>query len=118
MPLQKTASKFQKPQSDQEFREMVLQCIDRGLDMFGENTKQIIFWHLAEQKGIKRDAIVDEPDEFVKGVELFFGVGAGKIRKSINREIRTSFELSPTSFGDESRLSLEQLISEARKRSL
>jgi hypothetical protein len=111
--------KFQKPRSEKQFREMVLLCIDRGLDMFGISTKEVVYWYLAQQKAMPREAIIDKPEEFIKEVESFFGLGSGKIRNAISKELISVFDLSSASYReDESQLSLKRLISDARKRSL
>ena len=76
----------------------LLQCVDRGLDTFGTNMKQAVYWALTSREAISSDKILSNPEAFVRALEEVFGAGYPLAERSIVREIKRTFELdSPIS---------------------
>jgi hypothetical protein len=72
-----------------------LQCIDRGLGVFGDNIRQATYVNLTLQENISSDDIVANPDAFVKILKQVFGNGYPLAERSILREIRSTFSVDP-----------------------
>jgi hypothetical protein len=76
----------------------LLQCVDRGLDTFGTNMKQAVYWSLMSKEAISSDRILSNPEAFVRALKEIFGTGYPLAERSIIREIKRTFELdSPMS---------------------
>jgi len=90
----------------------ILECIDRGLDTFGVNMKQVVYYRIQTVNHLNREEIVQKPLEFVNSLADMFGSVAVKIiEKSIVREIAQQFKLDK-----EHSLDLVTAIKEARLR--
>jgi len=72
----------------------LLECIDKGLEPFGSNVKQTIYWNMTILHGSQRAGLIGDPSVFAKVLEEIFGASAVGIEKSIIREIRKVFKLS------------------------
>ncbi len=81
-----------------EFEDKILMCIDRGLNHLGETVKYVIFWHIENTFGLKRDKIPDKPEEFLRGLEGMYGSGAKIIEEDIVREIIDEFGIEANGF--------------------
>jgi len=76
----------------------LLQCVDRGLDAFGSNMKQAVYWTLMSKEAISSDKILSNPEAFVRALKEIFGNGFPLAERSIVKEMKKTFELSkPTS---------------------
>ncbi len=75
------------------FNQRLLECIDKGFDIFGLTVKQIVFWELKTISNLGKKEIPGRPKEFVEALHRFFGAGSGPVEKSIVREITKSFDL-------------------------
>lgn len=75
--------------------DLILQGVDNGLDMFGNNVKQVFYMEMESSKQIKRAQILDNREEFHNMIEQFFGPGASLIERSIGRAILCLFNLPP-----------------------
>ena len=76
----------------------LLQCVDRGLETFGSNVKQSIYWTLTSKEGISSDRILSSPEAFVRALKEIFGDGYVLAERAIIREMKKTFDLSaPTS---------------------
>ena len=71
----------------------LLQCVDRGLDAFGTNMKQAVYWTLMSKEALSSDRILSNPEAFVRALKEIFGNGYPLAERSIVREIRKTFEL-------------------------
>lgn len=81
-----------------ELKNRILACIDRGLDHLGENVKYVIYWHIENTFGLRKDKIPDSPEEFIRGLESMYGPGAKIIEKSMVREIVNEFGIKANNF--------------------
>lgn len=70
----------------------VLDCIDKGLDTFGESVKQAIYWRLEAEYRLKRRDIVERPDVFSKNLFKIFGVGTKTVEHVIIEKLRATFD--------------------------
>jgi len=76
----------------------LLQCVDRGLDAFGTNMKQAVYWSLMSKEAISSDRILSNPEAFVRALREIFGNGYPLAERSIVKEMKKTFELeNPTS---------------------
>jgi hypothetical protein len=76
----------------------LLQCVDRGLDTFGTNMKQAVYWSLMSKEAISSDRILSNPEAFVRALKEIFGNGFPLAERSIVKELKKTFELrNPTS---------------------
>jgi hypothetical protein len=76
----------------------LLQCVDRGLDAFGTNMKQAVYWSLMSKEAISSDRILSNPEAFIRALKEIFGNGYPLAERSIIREMKKTFELEkPTS---------------------
>jgi hypothetical protein len=73
----------------------LLQCIDKGLEPFGLNVKQSIYWKMSILHNFSREEMIENPQLLVDIIKETLGDSAVEVEKSIIREIRTSFGISP-----------------------
>jgi len=62
------------------------EIIEEALGYIGHDNVQALFGHI-EEKGLKRDEILDKPEKFVEALERLFGKAAEIIEKQIITEI-------------------------------
>jgi hypothetical protein len=72
----------------------LLQCVDRGLDAFGSNMKQAVYWSLMSKEAISSDRILSNPEAFVRALKEIFGNGFQLAQRSIVKEMKKTFELN------------------------
>ena len=73
-------------------------CIDDVLNSLGLKAKQALLNHLEKDVGLTRDAILENPGLFRKGLGLVLGEkSADVIEASIVERLASSFELKQTS---------------------
>src|SRR5271169_1037000 len=75
----------------------LLQCVDRGLDNFGTNMKQAVYWSLMSKEAISSDKILSNPEAFVRALKEIFGNGFPLAERSIVKEMKRTFELNMSS---------------------
>jgi len=71
----------------------LLQCVDRGLDTFGTNMKQAVYWALMSKEALSSDKILSNPEAFVRALKEIFGNGYPLAERSIVKEMKRTFEL-------------------------
>jgi hypothetical protein len=71
----------------------LLQCIDKGLDQFGTNVKQSIYWKMSILHNYTRNEIIENPDLFLKVIRETLSDSAISVEESIARQIRMKFDL-------------------------
>jgi hypothetical protein len=75
----------------------LLQCIDRGLDVFGTNMKQAVYWTLMSKEAISSDRILSNPESFVRALKEIFGSGYPLAERSIVKEMKKTFGFNMSS---------------------
>jgi hypothetical protein len=76
-----------------DFRSSVLKCIDSGLDVLGEVSKQVVYSYLAQNK-LSREMIPDEPWKFTETLKTLFGRGEEVLEKTIVAELKRAFDIT------------------------
>lgn len=80
--------------SESKVEHKILQCIDEGLQVLGESSKDAIYYHLEYNYKLKRKEIPRKPETFCKGLKAMFGEdGANVIRKWIIEKLKGTFHL-------------------------
>jgi hypothetical protein len=72
----------------------LLQCVDRGMDTFGTNMKQAVYWALMSKESLSSDKILENPEAFVRALKEIFGSGYPLAERSIVKEMKKTFELN------------------------
>lgn len=96
--------------SSSRSEEMILKCIDRGLEVLGTNVKQTIYWHLESKFKVKKEEIPDKIDVFVNMLRKLFGSGARIIEEIIISEMVKEFGIKLKA------RSLEEAVRELRRK--
>lgn len=71
----------------------ILDCIDDGLNAFGEQVKFTIYWKLLIISNVDRRGILENTDILLKTLKETFGFGALVIEKEIISRITAHFNL-------------------------
>jgi len=69
------------------------QCIDKGLEPFGSQVKQTIYWRMLILHNSPQDCVIANPAIFADVMKELFGSSAIGIERSIIREIKKTFDL-------------------------
>jgi len=78
---------------DTRLNEALLESVDSGLLLLGENTRKVIYLHLERNLKIRREEIALRFEEFKKALEDMFGLGAELINAAIIKELQTKLDL-------------------------
>jgi len=68
-------------------------CVDRGLDSFGSNMKQAVYWTLMSKESISSDEILSNPDAFIRTLKEIFSSGYPLAQRAIVKEIKKTFSI-------------------------
>jgi len=68
-------------------------CVDRGLDSFGSNMKQAVYWALMSKESISSDEILANPEAFIRILEGVFSSGYPLAQRAIVKEIKKTFSI-------------------------
>jgi hypothetical protein len=80
---------------EEDARERLLRCIDRVLEDLGGRFKHVIYFHLNEEFGIRREDIPEQLDEFSRALINLFGAGGRILLAKIAVEVELEAELNP-----------------------
>ncbi len=98
----------------QTFEQIFLEATDGALSSLGESARQSIYYHLEKTFRLPKEDIPDHLDDFKKGLEKIFGVGARYIEilimKQLFLKVGQHLEL-----GDEKDLEFKSYIVAAKK---
>jgi len=72
----------------------LLQCIDRGMEPFGSNIKQSIYWKMSILHNYSKEEVIENPILLVNVIRETLGDSSIALEKSIVKEIRLSFDLT------------------------
>jgi gamma-glutamylcysteine synthetase len=72
----------------------LLQCVDKGLDPFGTNVKQSIYWKMSILHNYSRNEIIENPELLQNVIRETLSDSAISVEESITRQIRLKFDLS------------------------
>jgi hypothetical protein len=90
--------------------ERILECVDKGLDVFGSSVKTVIYWRFKTVYNQERGDIPRKPDLFSECLRTFFGERAFSVEGSIVAVISDRLHPSNVNISD----SLTRAITEAR----
>ena len=88
----------------------LLQCVDKGLDPFGTNVKQSIYWKMSILHNYSRNEIIENPELLQSVIRETLNDSAVSVEESITRQIRLKFDL-PT----ENARNLSEAIENAKR---
>jgi hypothetical protein len=77
----------------EKWNEILIRCIDRGLDVFGDSTKRVVYWNFEQHFNLKKEDIPDHVIEFSTMLRKIFGVGSESVEGRICAEIRSSVNI-------------------------
>jgi hypothetical protein len=93
---------------EQSFDQLVLLSIDKGLSIYGESSKQVIYWNFTRITGLKSVEIPSHIEEFCATLHEIFGASAVSIEGTIVSEIKREFSLE--SIGTRSLVSILKIV--------
>lgn len=76
-----------------DLRSGILKCIDSGLGVLGDVSKQLVYSYLA-QNHLSREEIPDEPWKFTEALKSLFGRGEEVLERTIVMELRRTYGIS------------------------
>jgi hypothetical protein len=62
--------------SRRTFDKLFLEAVDEALASLGDSAKQAIYFHLQKKFKVRKSEIPNHVEEFAKGLEKIFGLGA------------------------------------------
>jgi len=72
----------------------LIDAVDSGLLVLGENSRKAIYFHLEKTFKIKREEIAIKFEEFKEALESIFGPGAEIIKTVIIKELQIKLDLN------------------------
>src|SRR5437016_14204607 len=79
--------------SETDFKSSIMKCIDSGLDVLGDVSKQVVYSYLAQNQ-LSRETIPDEPWKFTETLRSLFGRGEEVLERTIVMELKRTFEIT------------------------
>ncbi len=79
--------------AETDFRSSILKCIDSGLDVLGDVSKQVVYSYLAQNQ-LSREMIPDEPWKFTETLKSLFGRGEEILERTIVMELKRAFNIT------------------------
>jgi len=121
MLIQKSSEGTELSQVEERFRQVLLEAIDEGLLMLGENSRKAVYFHLQNMFSLKKEDVPDRPEVLVRGLEKIFGAGAKAIEtwilKSLYQKLGAKYEEKKNSqFEDHLNDAREIIRSECHKK--
>lgn len=87
----RNSSKGKRP-----FSQILIEATDEGLEAFGEQTKNVVYYHLEREFGVRKEEIPQKLEEFDKGLKNLFGLGGELVEthilKNLYRRLGQTFE--------------------------
>jgi len=71
----------------------LLQCIDKGLEPFGSNVKQSIFWKMSILHNYSRTEVIENPELLTDVIRETLSDSSIAVEESITNEIRQKFTI-------------------------
>jgi len=72
----------------------IIQCVDEGLQVFGESAKEAMYFYLKRNFQLKKTEIPEKPETFCKAITSLFGEdGAKLIEESMLQKMGLCFKL-------------------------
>ncbi len=113
-PSNQNRSKRNLDMIDNNLNKALIDAVDSGLLVLGENSRMAIYFHLDKTFKIKREEIALKFGEFKKALENIFGQGAEIIKAVITKELQTKLDLDLEEKGDFELANYVDIIQEIR----
>jgi archaellum biogenesis protein FlaJ (TadC family) len=97
----------------QSFDQLLLESIDDGLSILGNEPKQAVYHYLATIGSLDRERIPDKLDEFSTGLKKALGSASKVIERLI---LKNLFQRMGSTFRESSGLEFTDYVAEARRR--
>ena len=72
----------------------ILECIDGGLNVFGASVKNVVYWGLEHEYGMKRMDVLTKPETFCSFLNEIFGAGSKIVESWIVKKLISKFEIT------------------------
>ncbi|MEM3565810.1 MAG: hypothetical protein QXK18_02935 [Candidatus Bathyarchaeia archaeon] len=69
------------------FKKALVEAVDEGLLMLGENGREVIYFRLKQSYALKKEDIPGHPEIFVECLRSIFGSGAEVIEKAVIKSL-------------------------------
>ncbi|MEM0008300.1 MAG: hypothetical protein QXR89_08600 [Candidatus Bathyarchaeia archaeon] len=99
-------------QRTEVFKKALVEAIDEGLLMLGENGREVIYFRLKQSYALKKEDIPGYPEIFVECLRSIFGSGAEVIEKAIIKSLYSKLGLE---FHVKKDFGFLECLNEARK---
>ncbi|MEM3566068.1 MAG: hypothetical protein QXK47_03015 [Candidatus Bathyarchaeia archaeon] len=94
------------------FKKALVEAVDEGLLMLGENGREVIYFRLKQSYALKKEDIPGYPEIFVECLRSIFGLGAEVIEKAV---INSLYRKLGIEFHAKKNLGFLEYLKEARK---
>jgi hypothetical protein len=82
------------------FKQVLLQSLDSGLASLGEHVRQVIYFHMERNCGLKREQIPENMEQFHQALVTILGQGSTVVEKLITKHIHQSIGLDSIKYED------------------
>jgi hypothetical protein len=76
-------------------RDILIQAVERGLSVLGDNVAQVIFYYLKKRFCMARNDIVERPDKLADALEVMLGSSKATVERIIVNSICTAVGMDP-----------------------
>jgi hypothetical protein len=97
----------------QSFNELLLDCIDEGLSILGNEPKLAVYQYLSSIHALDREEIPEKVDEFSAGMRKALGSASKVIERLILKKL---FQKLGTNFRETANLEFIDYVMDARRR--
>jgi hypothetical protein len=97
----------------QPFSQVLLDCVDEGLSVLGNEPKQAVYQYLATIHSLDREQIPDKVDEFSTGLRKALGSASRVIERLILKKL---FQKIGSTFRETADLEFTDYVMDAKRR--
>ena len=97
----------------QQFSEVLLDCVDEGLSVLGNEPKQAVYQYLVTIHSLDREQIPDKVDEFSAGLRKALGSASRVIERLILKKL---FQRIGSTFREMADLEFTDYVMDAKRR--
>jgi hypothetical protein len=97
----------------QQFSEVLLDCVDEGLSVLGNEPKQAVYQYLATIHSLDREQIPDKVNEFSAGLRKALGSASRVIERLILKKL---FQRIGSTFRETADLEFTDYVMDAKRR--
>ncbi|OLD13895.1 MAG: hypothetical protein AUI50_05800 [Crenarchaeota archaeon 13_1_40CM_2_52_14] len=97
----------------QSFSQVLLDCVDEGLAVLGNEPRQAVYQYLATIHSLDREQIPDKVDEFANGLRKALGGASRVIERLILKKL---FQRIGSTFRETAELEFADYVRDAKRR--